>query len=66
MSEETLFALALEKADPAERAAFLDEACASDPALRARLGALLASHEAEWLSPPCRSPTDGRGTDRAS
>jgi WD40 repeat protein/serine/threonine protein kinase len=44
MSEETLFHLALEK--PAvERAAFLDEACGGDAALRQRLEALLQAHE---------------------
>jgi serine/threonine protein kinase len=42
--EEALFALALEK--PSEkRAAFLDAICDGDPALRARLEALLAAHE---------------------
>jgi len=42
--EEELFALALAK-PTGERAAFLDGACHGDPALRARLEALLASHE---------------------
>ena len=42
--EELLFALALTK-PVAERAAFLDRECASDPALRQRLEALLAAHE---------------------
>ncbi|HZM06562.1 MAG TPA: serine/threonine-protein kinase [Candidatus Saccharimonadales bacterium] len=43
--EEALFALALEQ--PADkRAAFLDIVCAADPALRQRLAALLAAHEA--------------------
>src|SRR5262245_16617240 len=45
MSEETLFTQALEKADPAQRAAFLDAACGDNRALRARLEALLGSHE---------------------
>jgi serine/threonine-protein kinase len=64
MTEETLFAQALEKADPAQRAAFLDEACAGDPALRARLEALLGSHEraGSFLKPPVLArpggPTD--------
>jgi serine/threonine protein kinase len=44
MTEETLFARALTKADPAERAAFLDQACAGDVALRVRVEALLKSH----------------------
>ena len=32
MIEETIFAAALEKKDPAERAAYLAEACAGDAA----------------------------------
>jgi len=40
MTEETVFHLAREKA-PGERAAFLDEACADDPALRRRIETLL-------------------------
>ena len=44
MNEETLFHLALAKL-PHERAAFLDEACGGDSALRERLGVLLAAHE---------------------
>ena len=39
-----LFAAALEK-DAAGRAAFLDEACAADSALRAEVDSLLAAHE---------------------
>ncbi|MCZ7636671.1 MAG: hypothetical protein M5U12_11970 [Verrucomicrobia bacterium] len=42
--EETLFQAALPLAG-AERAAFLDRECAGDPALRARLEALLAAHD---------------------
>ena len=53
MTEETIFAAALEKGTTAERAAFLDEACAGDPALRRRVEALLASHEqADFLRTP--------------
>lgn len=45
MSEEALFHQALAK--PAcERAAFLNEACAGQPELRAAVEALLAAHEA--------------------
>ncbi|MGA2557129.1 MAG: bifunctional serine/threonine-protein kinase/formylglycine-generating enzyme family protein, partial [Verrucomicrobiota bacterium] len=44
--EEALFALALEK--PADkRPAFLDAICEGDPALRQRLEALLAAHDAK-------------------
>ena len=45
MSEETLFHEALAK-PPAERAAFLDAACAGQPELRDAVAALLAEHEA--------------------
>ncbi len=47
-SEETLFAAALQRETPAQRAAYLDEACAGNPALRARVeGLLQASGEAQ-------------------
>jgi hypothetical protein len=46
MTEETIFAEALEKSTPAERAAYLDEACAGEPVLRQRVETLLRSHEA--------------------
>ncbi len=45
MNEESLFAAALEKATPADRRAFLDEACAGDTTLRDRLDRLLAADE---------------------
>jgi hypothetical protein len=45
MTEESLFSAALEKADPAERDASLDRACAGDAALRQRLRQLLAAHQ---------------------
>src|SRR5262249_1981516 len=44
MTEETLFHEALAR-PPAERAAFLDQACAGQPELRAAVEALLAAHE---------------------
>src|SRR5262245_59072229 len=44
MSERALFFEALDRADPAERAAYLDQACAGDAALRQRIEALLRSH----------------------
>jgi eukaryotic-like serine/threonine-protein kinase len=46
MTEETLFHEALAKADPQERAAFLDQACAGQPELRAAVEGLLAAHAA--------------------
>jgi eukaryotic-like serine/threonine-protein kinase len=45
MSEETLFHEALAQ-PPAERATFLDQACAGQPQLRAAVEALLAAHGA--------------------
>src|SRR5262245_9647837 len=44
MREETIFIEALERDDPAERAAFLDRACAADPTLRRRVERLLDRH----------------------
>ena len=41
---EAVFFAALEKATPAGRAAYLDEACAGQPELRARVEKLLAAH----------------------
>ncbi|MGO9463595.1 MAG: hypothetical protein ACLQIB_30830 [Isosphaeraceae bacterium] len=38
---ESLFAAALARTDSADRAAYLDQVCADDPALRAHLEALL-------------------------
>jgi eukaryotic-like serine/threonine-protein kinase len=45
VNEETLFAAALEKQDPAERRAFLDQACAGNPALRQQVEELLQSND---------------------
>jgi WD40 repeat protein/serine/threonine protein kinase len=44
MNERSLFLAALEIADPAARAAYLDQACAGDAALRQRLDVLLRAH----------------------
>src|SRR5690349_16283464 len=44
MTERSLFLSALEIADPAERSAYLDRACAGDPALRAQVELLLQAH----------------------
>ena len=64
MNEETLFHLACEK-PPDERAAFLDEACAGDTALRQRLEILLAAHEhpASFLQPATRDNGNGEAPD---
>lgn len=45
MHEESIFAGALERLTPAERAAYLDGACAGDVELRRRVDALLKAHE---------------------
>ncbi len=45
MTEREIFTAALGKANPALRAAFLDDACAGDAALRQRVESLLAEHE---------------------
>jgi serine/threonine protein kinase/tetratricopeptide (TPR) repeat protein len=45
VDEQSLFAEALERVDPQQRAAFLDEACRDDPALRQRMERLLAQHQ---------------------
>src|SRR5262245_8820145 len=45
MNEQTLFAEALERTDPQERATYLDQACQGDAALRQRIERLLAQHE---------------------
>ena len=45
MTEELIFHAALERADPAERSAYLNEACAGDTALRRRVEGLLQAHD---------------------
>jgi WD40 repeat protein/serine/threonine protein kinase len=45
MSVRAIFLDARERKDPADRAAFLDRACAGDPALRRRVEALLRSSD---------------------
>jgi hypothetical protein len=45
MSEESLFAAALERTSSADQLAFLDRACAGDAALRERVARLLDAHE---------------------
>ena len=50
---ESLFAAALQQ-PPADRAAYLEQACADDPALRQRVAALLRAQAAagSLLGPP--------------
>jgi tetratricopeptide (TPR) repeat protein/tRNA A-37 threonylcarbamoyl transferase component Bud32 len=66
MTEETIFAAALEKADPAERAAYLNIACAGDDALHRRVEALLASHgNASFLGAPALPRSDPKPANAA-
>src|SRR6516162_2105032 len=44
MNERSIFLEALDQADPTQRSAYLDEACAGDAALRQRVEALLKTH----------------------
>jgi serine/threonine protein kinase len=61
MTEESIFAAALDRADPAERAAYLQQACAGDPELLRNVEELLRSHEqaGRFLETPAVAP----GTD---
>ena len=65
MTDETIFATALEKADPAERAAFLAEVCGDDTARRQRLEGLLLAHArvADFLE---RSPVAAADPDNGA
>jgi hypothetical protein len=67
MTEESLFAAALEKPTEAERRAFLDEACADDEALRRRVERLLSAHERTLgiLDQPAQPPGTLGDTDGA-
>jgi serine/threonine protein kinase len=47
VNESQVFADALKRVTPAERAAYLDEACAGHPGLRAELEALLLAHASD-------------------
>jgi len=64
--EEFLFEAAVQKANAAERAAFLDGACRDNPSLRARLDLLLEGHfaGAGFLLPLPKG--EGRGEGEGS
>lgn len=57
-TEETLFVEALTRSRPEDRAAFLDSACQSDPAMRVRVEALLEATERDddFLGRPAIEP----------
>jgi WD40 repeat protein/serine/threonine protein kinase len=58
MNERDLFAAALDKHDPAERAAYLEASCAHDPELRRRVERLLRLHgeAGSFLEQPAAPP----------
>jgi hypothetical protein len=62
MSERSIFIAALEKDDATERAAYLEQACAGDLLMRARIERLLKAHEPadSFLE---RGPADLDATD---
>jgi serine/threonine protein kinase len=63
MTEREVFLAAVEKDDLTERAAYLDEACGADAALRQRVEALLRSHEraADFMEVPVVEQLGGDG-----
>jgi serine/threonine protein kinase len=67
MTEREIFLAAVERDEPAERAAYLDEACGADAALRQRVEGLLRSHQraADFLEVPVvdQLAGDGGGLD---
>ncbi|HEY5915734.1 MAG TPA: efflux RND transporter permease subunit [Verrucomicrobiae bacterium] len=64
--EEAVFRQAIQRPKGPERLAFINQACADDPVLRARLGALVQAHEgpAPFLEGAtlARTPDEGPGT----
>ncbi len=59
MTERDIFIAALQKEDPAQRQAYLDEACAGQPELRAQVEKLLRLNEGagSFLEKPAVEPT---------
>ncbi|MBA4063478.1 MAG: hypothetical protein C0501_07150 [Isosphaera sp.] len=64
VTEASIFAAAVDLADPAEREAYLAGACGADTALRARIDGLLAAHAAAgtFLERPAAPPPDPNTT----
>src|SRR5262245_6850385 len=65
MNERDIFQGALDYPDPVQRQAYLDRACGNDAALRARIEALLRSHDSpsQFLKVPAAeqlNPSAGR------
>jgi hypothetical protein len=69
MSERRIFLAALDHDDPADRAAYLDHACAGDAALRQRVETLLQAHAAArdslFLSEPAAEQLAAAAADAA-
>jgi formylglycine-generating enzyme required for sulfatase activity/serine/threonine protein kinase len=63
MTEQAIFLAALEIADPTDRAAYLDAACAGNAALRQQVLKLLAAHESsgEFMDIPAIEQVAGGG-----
>jgi serine/threonine protein kinase len=61
MNERSIFAAALDITDPAERAAYLDEACGGEPGLRRHIDELLAAQQdlGSFLARPPVVPAGG-------
>ena len=59
MTEREIFIAAVQKDSAAERAAYLEEACGADTALRERIEGLLRVHEhaGGFLESPAPAPT---------
>jgi serine/threonine protein kinase len=62
MTERAIFIAALDIADPAQRTAYLDQACNGDAGLRRRVETLLAAHEGagDFLDVPAVDQMGGR------
>jgi WD40 repeat protein/tRNA A-37 threonylcarbamoyl transferase component Bud32 len=65
MSERCIFLNALDREDPADRAAYLDAACAGNPELRERIERLLRSHAVEDAFLDVPAPEQMMGGDQA-
>jgi tRNA A-37 threonylcarbamoyl transferase component Bud32 len=65
MTDRELFVAALDHPDPADRAAWLDQACAGDSDRRRRVDVLLKAHDdaSRFLADPARPPGDSAGPD---
>ena len=67
MNEEEIFHQALARSSPEERAAYLDQACAGDPAQRAAVEALLRANvgASGFLDRPAPALTTLAGAPRS-